>query len=254
MFQKEQKFIFFKVIFFQYIFMGNTSKNSILIVEDESLIALDIKRTLLKKGYEICDCIDNAEEAIQTVERYQPALVLMDISLRGSVDGITAAKIIKEKFDTSIIFLTAYSDDKTIARATSLSPEGYLVKPFNQGSLLAAVKLALGKKAHLDEENAVKIYETVCKRCIYKLQAKTLYCEEEEISLTKKERRLLELLIQYRGYIVPFDLIDMELWPDKAVSETTRRTLLHRLRKKIGENALETVTGTGCRLHVREKR
>jgi DNA-binding response OmpR family regulator len=231
--------------------MNIDTPDSILIVEDESLIALDIKRTLLKKGYRVCGCADNAEEAVEMVKTHRPALVLMDISLHGSPDGIEAAKIIKENFDTSVIFLTAYSDDKTISNATSLSPDGYIVKPFNQGTLLAAVKLALEKKKPLHENT---IYVTRCERCSYDLKRKILHCGQEEIYLTNKERKLLELLIRYRGNIVPFDLIDMELWPDKAVSETTRRTLLHRLRKKVGEHVLETVIGTGCRLHMKEKR
>ena len=234
--------------------METRSENSILIVEDESLVALDIERTLRKKGYSVCGCADNAEEAIEMAERYGPALVLMDVSLYGTVDGIEAAKIMKEKFGMSVIFITAYSDDKTIAQATSLEPDGYLVKPFNQGTLLAAVRLAMRKYLSAENKYVSTVYETLCGRCVYQMESGKLLCDEKEVYLTRKERKLLELLIHHRGHIVPFERIDMELWPEKAVSETTRRTLLHRLRKKMGGEALETVIGTGCRLHVKERR
>jgi signal transduction histidine kinase len=115
----------------------------ILIVEDQRLIAADLQCTLERLGYVVIGSVPSGEEAIARAGETSPDLVLMDILLRGKMDGIQAAKLIRDHYDKPVVFLTAYADIETIIRAKITTPFGYLVKPFNERELHAAVEVAL---------------------------------------------------------------------------------------------------------------
>ena len=117
----------------------------ILVVEDQRLIAADIESRLEKFGYRVVGSVASGEAAIQAALEVLPDLILMDIRLRGALDGIQAAETIRARLDVPIIYLTAYTDEDTIRRARSTSPFGYLVKPFNERELRAAIEMALAK-------------------------------------------------------------------------------------------------------------
>src|SRR5215471_7691344 len=117
----------------------------ILVVEDEPLIADDIQRTLIGMGYRVPLTVATGQAAIGAVAEATPALVLMDIRLKGAMDGIEAATKIREQFSVPVVYLTSYSDDATLARATMSHPFGYLVKPFNDRELKTAIEVALDK-------------------------------------------------------------------------------------------------------------
>ncbi len=89
-------------------------KKKILIVEDELIIAEDIKKALTSYQYDVCDIVTTGEEAIFKVERSQPDLVIMDIMLAGIMTGVESAKEIRKKYNTAIVFLTAYADERTL--------------------------------------------------------------------------------------------------------------------------------------------
>ena len=118
------------------------SKPTILIVEDEPLIADDIAEVLEKNGFTVVDVVDEAEEALTAIEEYQPDLALLDINIEGAIDGIDLAA----KLNIPFIFLTSYYDKPTLARAAKVSPSGYLVKPFDENDLVANIEIALSKK------------------------------------------------------------------------------------------------------------
>ena len=110
--------------------LDNKAKPKILVVEDEAIIASDIKRRLEKLGYEVPSTVANGRDAIRLVKEELPDIVLMDILLQGDIDGIETASLIKKEFDLPIVFLSASSDTATIARARSTAPAAYLLKPF----------------------------------------------------------------------------------------------------------------------------
>lgn len=119
----------------------------ILIFEDESIIAMELKRKLEQIGYIVPAVESFGEKAIEMVERYNPDLILMDIMLEGQVDGIQAATRIREKKNIPLVFLTAYSDDRTIQRVKQIEPYGYILKPFDEREIKTVVELALYKHA-----------------------------------------------------------------------------------------------------------
>ena len=118
-------------------------KTRILIVEDEGLIALDLKEKLEQAGYTVPGVHNNATDALASLERLQPQLVLMDIRLRGPLDGIEAADQIRRKFRLPVIFVTSHSDRATLDRARITGPFGYIVKPFHGVDFRAQIEMAL---------------------------------------------------------------------------------------------------------------
>ena len=114
----------------------------ILVVEDQRLIAADIENTLKKLGYVVVGNVASGEDAISQSEQVRPELVLMDVRLRGELDGIHAAEIIRDRFNLPVVYLTAYADEDTILRAKKTTPYGYLVKPFNERELRATIEIA----------------------------------------------------------------------------------------------------------------
>jgi PAS domain S-box-containing protein len=115
----------------------------ILIVEDEIIVAWDIKETLEKLGHTVVDLVVSGAEALGSAFNDSPDLVLMDIRLEGDIDGVTAGDEIYQQLKIPIVYLTAHADELTLARATKTSPFGYIIKPFQSQSLQSTIKIAL---------------------------------------------------------------------------------------------------------------
>ncbi|CAK0762300.1 two-component system, response regulator PdtaR [Gammaproteobacteria bacterium] len=118
----------------------------IMIVEDEVITAMDIKQTLEKLGYNVVAIESTGEKAVECACEKKPDLILMDISLAGEIDGIEAAERIYLDSDISVIYLTAYADEKFLERAKVTQPFGYLLKPFNERELHSNIEIALYRK------------------------------------------------------------------------------------------------------------
>jgi len=125
----------------------------LLVVEDESVVAMDIAGQLRDMGYNVCGCAYNGLDAIAQAHAERPDLVLMDVVLKGEMDGIAAAATIGAELQIPILFLTAYSDDQTVDRAAQAMPYGYLTKPFQGRELRAVIEVALRKA---DVERALR--------------------------------------------------------------------------------------------------
>jgi signal transduction histidine kinase len=117
----------------------------ILIVEDELLTAMSLAEDLQEMGYEIIDTVTSGEEAIQLANDRQPDLILMDINLAGSMDGIETATEIRQRLNIPVIFLTSYSNDETLKRAQQTGSFGYLLKPFKVREVRTSIEMALSK-------------------------------------------------------------------------------------------------------------
>jgi signal transduction histidine kinase len=121
------------------------SPKTILVVEDEVIIAMDIQRNLTKLGYQVPHIVVSGEQAIKTAIEIKPDLILMDIMLKGKIDGITAAQKIRDEFFLPIVFLTAHTDLKTLERSKQIQPFGYIVKPFEERELYTTIEIALAR-------------------------------------------------------------------------------------------------------------
>ncbi len=130
------------------------SKINILVVEDESIVSKDIQHSLKKIGYNVVGAASTGEKAIELALSEKPDLILMDIMLKGSMNGIEAADIIKKEMSIPVIFLTAYADESTLAKAKITEPYGYILKPFKEIDIQTSVEMAIYK--HKKEQEIIK--------------------------------------------------------------------------------------------------
>lgn len=119
------------------------TKQKILIVEDEQVVAEDLRRLVTRLGYEVVGTAANAEDALRLVEEKRPHMVLMDIRIQGPIDGIEVAEQIYTEYEIPVSYLTAYADESTLERAKSTLPFGYILKPFEERTVQTTIELAL---------------------------------------------------------------------------------------------------------------
>ncbi|MGC9512376.1 MAG: PAS domain S-box protein [Fidelibacterota bacterium] len=168
------------------------TKKRILIVEDERIIAEDLRVTLESFGYEVIDIISSGENAIKKAGETLPDLILMDMVLEGEMRGSEAAEIIHRKYDTPIIFLTAYADENTLNMAKASEPYGYLIKPFEERELQATIEMFFYK---IDLEQKLESSE---------LRLRSLFEKAHDgIIIIDEHKRILEInevAIHISGY------------------------------------------------------
>ncbi len=168
------------------------TKARILIVEDESIVAEDIRTSLISHGYSVAGVLATGEEAVETAIREKPDLVLMDIELRGAIDGIEAARQIRVAAGPPVVYVTAYVDDQSLERAKITEPFGYIVKPFEDRELFTNIEIALHKhKLERKIEHLNRVLQTI--RTVDSLITKT---HERSLLVEKVCRSLVES----RGY------------------------------------------------------
>lgn len=225
---------------------------NILIVEDESIVAMELESYIETLEYHVVGTSSNAQDALSIVEGESIDIILMDICIKGDMDGVETAMRIKESHpNIEIIFLTAHLDDYNVDRAIQLNPVAYLSKPFNREELRVFLKIAL----HKIEKKSTRIIENenniiFDEEFFYDTAHSTLYCCFEVINLTKKENELLELLIEYKNNVVDFYTIENTIWPDRETNTNTIRTLVKRLRQKLKHKFIQTVSSQGYRLVI----
>lgn len=155
---------------------------TILVVEDETIVAKDIQCTLARLGYKVPATATSGEEAVRKAGEIQPDLVVMDIVLRGPMDGVETARELRTRFDVPIVYLTAYADDHTLQRAKDTAPAGYLLKPFQPSELRPTIEMAL-HRARLERH----VKESL------RWLATTVRCVEDGVVTTNGEGRVTYL-------------------------------------------------------------
>ncbi len=119
---------------------------SIVIVEDECIAAEDVRRRLVSWGYRVAAVVSTGEDAIRSAEQAQPDLVLMDIHLKGKMDGVEAGECIRSRLHVPVIYATAYSDSETLSRAGVDDALGYITKPYDDVEMRGAIEHALSRR------------------------------------------------------------------------------------------------------------
>ncbi|PJZ69492.1 hypothetical protein CH373_16225 [Leptospira perolatii] len=153
----------------------------ILIVEDESIVAKDLRTRLIDLGYSVPAIAYTGEDAVQKAIEYEPDLVLLDIMLsRSTLDGIEVASAIRSRIDTAIIYLSAYADTRTFSRTRETEPFCYLLKPVRTKELSIALEMALNKK---EKEESQKRNRELLKFALESLQERSNKTEAERLGL-----------------------------------------------------------------------
>ena len=228
------------MLYFSYnIFMN---KIKILLIEDEVIVADNLKSILEKLNYEVVGIAVNAKEAYDIAYKNKIDLVLTDIQIEGSEDGIEVAKVFQETYNLPIIFMTAFNDDVKINRVSELMNfVGYLVKPIRITELTTLIKIAIAKFKIL-EKSKQKTVSTVYK---YDFDTKCIYENDKEILLTKNEKLLVSLLITSDEEVVSNEAVNYAIWKNSEGSDLSRRQLIHRVKTKLPNLQIFSVKGVG---------
>jgi DNA-binding LytR/AlgR family response regulator len=120
-------------------------KTNVLVVEDESIVSKDIQHSLKKLGYNVVGAASTGERAFELASSEKPDIILMDIMLKGDINGVETAQRVKEELQIPIIYLTAYADESTLEKAKVTEPYGYIIKPFKEVDLHTSIEMALYK-------------------------------------------------------------------------------------------------------------
>lgn len=120
-------------------------KTNVLVVEDESIVSKDIQHSLKKLGYNVVGAASTGERAFELAASEKPDIILMDIMLKGDINGIEVASRVKEELQIPVIYLTAYADESTLEKAKVTEPYGYIIKPFKEVDLHTSIEMALYK-------------------------------------------------------------------------------------------------------------
>jgi len=123
--------------------VAETPPTSVLIVEDEAAVAQDLREALVGFGYDVVGSAASADEALWMVKLHLPDVILIDVVIEGTRDGIALARLLREDFNISIVFTTSHADQQTLSRAGAVKPNGYLVKPYREQDVDAAIKIAI---------------------------------------------------------------------------------------------------------------
>ena len=179
----------------------------ILIVEDEILVADSIKRSLGKHGYKFATLAVSGEKALQIAEKENPDLVLMDIVLKGDLDGIKTADQIRKQFGIPVIFLTAYSDNEIFQSAKITEPFGYIAKPFDTKQLILNIEMALFKSEM--EKEKEKIIQKLQKEITERKKAEDALIEKNEFNFALFEYNPIETIaVDNEGRITMFNQVN----------------------------------------------
>ncbi|HTB30434.1 MAG TPA: response regulator [Bacteroidia bacterium] len=195
-------------------------RTSVLIVEDEIIIAKDLTLTLNKLGYNVIGHCITGEDAAKTAGEKQPDIILMDIMLKGDMTGINAAKIVRDKYNIPVIFITAYSDEDSISRANTSAPFGYIVKPFKANDLRATIETALNR---FNEEQTLKRENEM----LYKLAKSD---DKKSILFIKSDSKLIKLKTKDILYIEALkDYVNIYTVDNKFVIRSTMKGIQDKL-------------------------
>lgn len=224
------------------------NKTNVLIVEDEMIVALDIQSAVLEMGYNSLGIATNYNEVLDLLDEKKADIILMDINLENSISGIKIVEKLKKNNQNNeipVIYLTAYTDEKTINKAIQTKPVGYIVKPFNIPELKATILLGLYKTTQKEEFKTT--YIKIGESYNFDMTNEQLFYNEMPIKLSKREKMLLILLLEAKGNIVKFIDIEREIWED-CVTSSALRTLIYRLRSKLDYKVIETIPAFGCKI------
>jgi len=208
-----------------------TNMKNILIVEDEKLTQRYITNILKQNKSNIIECSDNANDALKAFRSKHYDLILMDINIKGSMDGLQLSREILRHKEVPIIFITAHNDEDTMHEALEISPCGFIPKPFSIRDLEIVVDSLDrdSKKELISSIETIKINEEYT----YKKGLNKIYYLSEEVKLTAKQQKLIEVLCDNIDTIVPLTVLKKELWGNTPIVVSALRTLVYSIRKLL---------------------
>ncbi|RLA79108.1 MAG: DNA-binding response regulator [Epsilonproteobacteria bacterium] len=221
------------------------NKTKILIVEDEPIVALELKTEVEKLNIEVTGMVHTQKKVLLSIEKNEPDIILMDVKLGKGNDGINIAKEIQKTKNIPILYVTAFSDDNTMERAFSTNPLGYIVKPFKKEDLKTNIQLAQYKITLNTVSNINDDYTCLGEEFYFDTKNSHLYYQENFVKLGAKEKHLLSILVEANHAKVLFSDLEDAIWDGNKPSASALRTLVYRLKGKLGNNIIDVTYGYG---------
>lgn len=217
---------------------------TILYAEDEQAIQETVSDVLELYVHRVITA-SNGEEALEMYNLYNPSILLLDICMPLK-DGLQVLKEIrKTDLTTPVIIMTAHTEQPYLLDAVELYITKYIIKPFDKTALLGALNECLKVLSKKINEHI-----SLTSQIEYSPQQQTIYKEDNEIKLNKKEALLLNLLIKHAPNFVSYEQIEYHLWDDIEVSKEAFRSLIKDLRKKTSKEFIQNISGTGYRVEL----
>lgn len=215
-------------------------KSTVLIVEDDPIAIIPLSNTL-KRYFKTVITASDGDEAYQVFLNNPIDLILTDMRMP-NCDGIALIETVREiNPKTPVIIMSAFQDSDTLRKVIPLHVSDYLIKPIQIEEVLELSLKSLARHPH-----AIQLQNSLC----VDITHKTVYKNDQLIPLTKKEFELLELLIEHSQSILTKAQIEEALWNGDFISESSVKTLLKKLRDKIGDDSVITVKNLGFRINL----
>ncbi|RXJ69286.1 hypothetical protein CRV08_04565 [Halarcobacter ebronensis] len=212
-------------------------KKNILIVEDEMIIALDIKNTLEKNNFNVIGISNSHKQTIVKINdslnsRMGIDLILMDINISGPTDGIQSCNIIYQKYKIPIIFLSAHKEEDTLEMIKDSYAKAYFTKPIKYEELLISIHFTINK--NFENYTINKKEKVELKNCFsFNLEKKSLYHDNKEILLTRKEKKIIYLLCKNKNNYVSYESLFSFVWEKDRININKIRGSIFRIKRKI---------------------
>jgi DNA-binding response OmpR family regulator len=211
---------------------------NVVIVEDEVITQRYLQDILSNNDVTISGCFDNAADTLDGLKDLACDMILMDINIKGSVDGIQLARKVLETYTIPVVFITAHNDDATLEELLELAPYGFISKPFSSKEVITTLKIAYKRYLIHSEVAKTKTSEESTDIIIneyytYSLETLALYYDGQSIKLNNKQNKLLEILSKNLNNTVGYEVLISYLWDDDSIADSTLRTLVYSVRKLL---------------------
>jgi DNA-binding response OmpR family regulator len=221
--------------------------SKILIVEDEEITALALELFCEKLGYTVIATVNNYEDVMNVIHKQRPDLIITDIELGEKESGLDIALKAQEQYGVPSIFLTAYYNDDILKKAKNIDFHGYIVKPYKEVELEATIKLALYQ---IEKDKPLNERYIEIANYIFDKVASKLYNEKEEISLSKKSKRLFYFLSNHLGETKSYTEIIDYVYEGEEVNLDTLRHLIKRTRTLTSKECIRSYRNIGYALSI----
>lgn len=225
---------------------------NMIIVEDEAITQRFLLDIFAQHNINNIVCFDNAADTLEYERLNKCDFVLMDINIKGPMDGIQLSGKILEKFDIPIVFITAHNDPETVEETLELSPYGFICKPFTSRDVIISVQMAYNKylknATHILEEKMHSEADEeiiISKKFRYSKSTSQLYRGNDPIGLTKNQHALVTALIANINQTVSSDVLVSTIWEDTMVADSALRTLVYSVRKLMPDFPINSYSKVG---------
>jgi len=211
---------------------------SVVIVEDEVITQRYMQDIFAQHDITVSACFDNAKDTLAHIKYLKCDMILMDINIKGPVDGIQLSKQLLAQHNVPIVFITAHNDDATVEELLELAPYGLVGKPFSSKELIIALKIAYKRyQTHTQIQHSTSQADAfmlqIDKKYRYNKDKSELFAYNDVVKLNQKQTMLIQILSENASHIVHYDIIINKVWGSEPIADSALRTLVYSVRKLL---------------------